>query len=209
MSELNFELLEKNIRLLLEKKRISQQQLAEIAGMTQANVSKSLNPNEKKRFTLDQVYRIAQHFGISIDSLVGNTPTASSTSDIQEAFLFIVKFLCAGNLRTEEMTITEMVYEPHYDQVGYGECTPYDKENGYLVFFFPDYRRFSDYKLSEQEEVDLHMEFCACGNDTKFYQLNKVLKKMIPLIAQYRDGDISEEAFQMIVDGYLKQLMGE
>lgn len=39
MSELNFELLEKNIRLLLEKKRISQQQLAEIAGMTQANVS--------------------------------------------------------------------------------------------------------------------------------------------------------------------------
>ena len=124
MSELNFELLEKNIRLLLEKKRISQQQLAEIAGMTQANVSKSLNPNEKKHFTLDQVYRIAQHFGISIDSLVGNTPTASSTSDIREAFLFIVNFLCAGNLRTEEMTITEMVYEPRYDQVGYGECTP-------------------------------------------------------------------------------------
>lgn len=107
------------------------------------------------------------------------------------------------------MTITERVYEPPYDQVGYGECTPYDKENGYLVFFFPDYRRFSDYKLSEQEEVDLHMEFCACGNDTKFYQLNKVLKKMIPLIAQYRDGDIPEEAFQMIVDGYLKQLMRE
>lgn len=210
MSELNFELLEKNIRLLLEKKRISQQQLAEIAGMTQANVSKSLNPNEKKHFTLDQVYRIAQHFGISIDSLVGNTPTVSSTSDIREAFLFIVKFLCAGNLRTEEMTITERVYDLPYDQISYGRCTPYDKENVYPVFFFPDYRRFSDYgRLSEQDELDLHMEFSACGNDTKFYQLNKVLKKMIPLIAQYRDGDIPEEAFQMIVDGYLKQLMGE
>lgn len=209
MSELNFELLEKNIRLLLEKKRISQQQLAEIAGMTQANVSKSLNPNEKKRFTLDQVYRIAQHFGVSIDSLVGNTPTVSSTSDIREAFLFIVKFLCAGNLRTEEMTITETVYEPSYDQFGSGECTPYDKENVYPVFFFPDYKRFSDYRLSEPEEMDLHMEFCAWGNDTKFLQLNKILKKMIPLIAQYRDGDIPEEAFQMIVDGYLKQLMGE
>lgn len=54
MSELNFELLEKNIRLLLEKEQITQQQLAEIAGMTQANVSKSLNPNEKKHFTLDR-----------------------------------------------------------------------------------------------------------------------------------------------------------
>lgn len=210
MSELNFELLEKNIRLLLEKKRISQQQLAEIAGMTQANVSKSLNPNEKKHFTLDQVYRIAQYFGISIDSLVGNTPTFSSTSDIREAFLFIVKFLCAGNLRTEEMTITERVYEPHYDQVGYGECTSYDKENDYPVFFFPDYRRFSDYsRLSEQDELDLHMEFSACGNGTNFLSLNQVLKKIIPLIAQYRDGDIPEEAFQMIVDGYLKQLIGE
>ena len=29
---------------------------------------------------------------------------------------------------------------------------------------------------------------------------------MIPLIAQYRDGDIPEEAFQMIVDGYANQL---
>lgn len=210
MPELNFELLEKNIRLLLEKKRISQQQLAEIAGMTQANVSKSLNPNEKKRFTLDQVYRIAHHFNVSIDSLVGNFPTISTTSDIKEAFLFIVKFLSAGNLRTEEITITETAYEPSYDRFGAPECTPYDKENIYPVFFFPNYRRFSDYgRLSEQDQLDLHMEFSACGNDTRFLSLNQILKKMIPLIAQYRDGDIPEEAFQMIVDGYLKQLMGE
>lgn len=60
MSELNFQLLEENIRMLLVKNNITQQKLAEIAGMTQANVSKALNRNEKKRFTLDQVYRIAQ-----------------------------------------------------------------------------------------------------------------------------------------------------
>lgn len=62
MSELNFQLLEENIRMLLVKNNITQQKLAEIAGMTQANVSKALNRNEKKRFTLDQVYRIAQYF---------------------------------------------------------------------------------------------------------------------------------------------------
>ena len=72
MSELNFQLLEENIRMLLVKNNITQQKLAEIAGMTQANVSKALNRNEKKRFTLDQVYRIAQYFEVSIDSLVGN-----------------------------------------------------------------------------------------------------------------------------------------
>ncbi len=209
MPELNFELLEKNIRLLIEKEQITQQQLAEIAGMTQANVSKSLNPNEKKRFTLDQVYRIAHHFNVSIDSLVGNSPTISATSDIKEAFLFIVKFLSAGNLRTEKITITETVYELSNEQSNYSIYMPHNKENVYPVFFFPDYSRFSDYKLSEQDEVDLDMEFTACGNETRFFHLNQILKKMIPLIAQYRDGDIPEEAFQMIVDGYLKQLMGE
>ena len=59
MSELNFQLLEENIRMLLVKNNITQQKLAEIAGMTQANVSKALNRNEKKRFNIDQVYRIA------------------------------------------------------------------------------------------------------------------------------------------------------
>ena len=42
MSELNFQFLEENIRMLLVKNNITQQKLAEIAGMTQANVSKAL-----------------------------------------------------------------------------------------------------------------------------------------------------------------------
>ena len=45
MSELNFQLLEENIRMLLVKNNITQQKLAEIAGMTQANVSKALKRN--------------------------------------------------------------------------------------------------------------------------------------------------------------------
>ena len=46
MPELNFELLQQNIRELIKRNGITQQQLANIAGMTQANVSKALNPGE-------------------------------------------------------------------------------------------------------------------------------------------------------------------
>lgn len=46
MSELNFELLQENIRALLKKHDLTQNALAEITGMTQANVSKALNRNE-------------------------------------------------------------------------------------------------------------------------------------------------------------------
>ena len=189
MSELNFQLLEENIRMLLVKNNITQQKLAEIAGMTQANVSKALNRNEKKRFTLDQVYRIAQYFEVSIDSLVGNPAENSAGTSPRDAFRFITKFLSAGKLRTAELTVKETKYEQEYGN-GLMEHKPREIDDTYPVFFFPDYERFSDYKLSDQDEVDLHMEFCACGNDTRFLYLNEILKKMIPLIAQYRDGDI-------------------
>lgn len=46
MSELNFELLQENIRRLLSENGLTQSALADIAGMTQSNVSKALNPSE-------------------------------------------------------------------------------------------------------------------------------------------------------------------
>lgn len=190
ISEMNYQLLEKNIRMLIENNDITQQQLAKIAGMTQANVSKSLNPNEKKHFTLEQVYRIAQYFGVSIDSLVGNPAEKSAGTSPRDAFLFITKFLSAGRLRTAELTVKETKYEQDYGSNG--EYKPQEFEDTYPVFFFPDYHRFSDYRLSEQDEVDLHMEFCAYGNDTRFLYLNEILKKMIPLTEHYRNGDIPE-----------------
>ena len=77
MQELNFELLQENIRKIITKKSLTQSTLAEIAGMTQSNVSKALNAKETKEFTLEQVYRIAQYFGVSIDDLVGNKAAAA------------------------------------------------------------------------------------------------------------------------------------
>ena len=56
MSELNFELLHENIRALLKKHDLTQSELASIAGMSQGNLSKALNPEEKKQFTLEQLY---------------------------------------------------------------------------------------------------------------------------------------------------------
>ena len=67
MSELNFTMLRMNIRNLLKKHGITQVKLASIANMTQSNVSKALSDKDPKEFTLDQMYRISHHFGISQD----------------------------------------------------------------------------------------------------------------------------------------------
>ena len=54
MSEWNHGLLVENIRELLKNNSMTQQQLADITEMTQANVSKALNPNDKRSFTLER-----------------------------------------------------------------------------------------------------------------------------------------------------------
>ena len=65
---------------------MGQEDLAKIAGMSQPNVSKALSDTNKKQFNLDQLFRIAQHFGISIDELVGNT-TANVASTYRKGKL--------------------------------------------------------------------------------------------------------------------------
>ena len=48
MSKFNRDILNQNIEIQLKKKNINKSKLAEILGMSQPNVSKALNPNEKK-----------------------------------------------------------------------------------------------------------------------------------------------------------------
>ena len=50
------------------------------------------------------------------------------------------------------------------------------------------------------------MDFCMGGNETNFLQMNEILKKFIPIIKLYREKEIPDEAFQMILNGYLEQL---
>ena len=63
-----------------------------------------------------------------------------------------------------------------------------------------------DFATNEQEADEVDLEFLSCGNVTKFKQLNEILKKFLPLIKLYNETEIPEEAFKMVLDGYLNQL---
>jgi len=106
MSELNFELLQENIRALLKKHDLTQNALAEIAGMTQANVSKALNRNESKQFTIDQVFRIAQHFGVSIDELVGNKSAETSKTSPRAMLVFLPTAMSSSQVTKPRLITT-------------------------------------------------------------------------------------------------------
>ena len=78
----------------------------------------------------------------------------------------------------------------------------------YPALYFPDYYDRSDLAADANEEFELHYEFSSVGNDTKFKPLNEVLKQFIPLIKLYNRSEIPEEAFKMILDGYISRLKG-
>ena len=205
MSELNFDLLQENIRLLMKNKGITQNELAEIAGMTQPNISKALNPNSTKQFTIDQLFRIAQHFKISIDELVGNKAAEDNAISPASVLDFITKLLCAYKVRVVKIDdVEETVYNP-YVRGDIPDCSIDQVPCSYNAFYFPDYID-PDPKLSEQEREDLHFEYLYCGNESNFKKFNEVFETFLPLIESYRKGDISDEIFHMVLKGFVEKL---
>lgn len=205
MSELNFELLQENIRLLMKNKGITQNELAEIAGMTQPNISKALNPNATKQFTIDQLYRISQHFKISIDELIGNKTVEENTISPASVLTFMIKLLCAYKVKVVKIDdVEETVYTP-YMSGDLPDCSIDQVPCSYNAFYFPNYLDISPV-LSEQEREDLHFEYMYCGNESNFKTFNEVFETFLPLIESYRRGDISDEIFQMVLKGFLEKL---
>lgn len=206
MSEWKHDMLVENIRALLKHHDMTQQQLAGIAGMTQANVSKALSLKDKRQFTLEQVVRISQHFGVPIDELVGNKVPTETAHSPRAVLTFLSSLLCSAKVRAITVTEEEMVYEQYINSHGYPDCNRVKKAIKYPAFYFPNYWRVRDFAFCEPECDEVDWEFCAGGNETKFMRMNEILETIIPIVRLYRGKEIPAEAFQMILDGYLSEL---
>ena len=206
MSELNFELLQKNIRELLEKHGLTQNALADIAGMAQSNVSKALNPKETKQFTIDQLFRIAQHFGVSIDELVGNKAPQEAAISPRTVLSFFITLLSEGHLKSQFIDTKEFVFEPFYGPDGYPDCLQGMQPVTYPAFYLENYLNPYDFSENEHEYDEIVAEFCYGGNESRFKEVNVILEKLLPVIDLYRKKQHPDEAFRMIIDGYLEKL---
>lgn len=203
---MNFELLQENIRGLLAKNSLTQSALAEIAGMSQPNLSKALNPNESKQFTLEQVYRIAQHFGVSIDELTGNKATEKSSVSPRAVLAFLIELLRSDAARVTTWTKKDEIFDISFGIHG-PSCSHIYLDVEYPAIYFPGHFDFDGmYDYETEEAQALYSEFSNSGNETPFYEMNDIIKKLLPMIELYKNKEIPEEAFQMILDGYLKQL---
>ena len=205
MSELNTAILIENIRSLKERDSLTQKQLADIAGMTQANISKALNPDDKRCFTLEQVYRIATYFRVSLDELTGNKTTSGTSSSPRSVLRYLLELLRSNKAKVIKWTNMEEVFDVEFDWDG-PSCDHSHREIEYPAIYFPSYVPFSCEDLGTDEAQALFAEYTQCGNHTGYRDMNEIILKMLPMIELYKNKEIPDEAFQMIVEGYLRQV---
>lgn len=207
MSKFNQDILKRNIRELLKNKGMTQQQLADAIGMSQSNVSKALSDADKKCFTVEQIYSIADHFGVSIDWILGYETAERIATGPRAVGAFLAVLLSAKDAKCTSVKIHDTVYAIEYDpQTGYPDYNVFEQDNPYLAIYFPNYWNPDDYAKTDKEFEELYNEARGCGNDTKNIPLNQFLQKYISILKVFQDKQISEEAYKIVLRDYLSQL---
>lgn len=204
MAELDHNILRKHISSLMESNNLTQEELGNIAGMTQSSVSKVLSGTSC--FSLDQVFRISQHFHIPIDQLVGNKVGFDASYSPSSILNHIIKLLTAGKMRTIQVTIPETVYSREIVDGKYENKT-YEQANiQYTAFYFPSFYSVDDFAFNEDAKEDLHCKFLTNGNGTPYYLLNQKLTMVLPLIPLKRSGIVQEKIINDALKNHVEEL---
>lgn len=193
MSQFDRNILIRNISALLENRKVTQKELGEILGMSQPNISKDLNPNDKKCFTLEQVVNIADYFGVSVDSLVGNDVSVSTKHSPREIGKFLSDLLLSGDAKIREIEIEEWVSE-----VDYQESTQEKRKVKYPAIYLESYR--------QPQTEDEAIEASQVGNDTWMISVNDFLGKYLKILNVYKHDGLDEDLFRSVVAGLLSRL---
>lgn len=206
MPKFDYVALKRNIKILLKNRSMTQQQLAEVLGMSQSNVSKALNEEEKKCFTVEQLYDIAEHFNVSMDELLGRS-TAKSTPGGQRGIgAFLATVLSSGNAKCTKVKIEERVYDPYHPPYGPEILEQEEPAHEYWALYFPNYWDPSEEAKDEEEFHQLIAEATTVGNETRNPALNTFIQKYLDILRVYQKGEISKEAYEIVLNDYLSKL---
>lgn len=207
MSKFNQDILKRNIKELLKNKGMTQQQLANKIEMSQSNVSKALSEADKKCFTVEQIYSIADHFGVSIDWMLGNTTAEQNSTGPRAVGAFLAELLSTRAAKCTPVEIHEKVYTTAYNSHdGHYEYKVLEQNNTYLAIYFPNYWDPQEFATTDEEFRELQSEAEQCGNDTRNLPINEFFQKYVSILKVFQNKQISEEAYKIVLRDYLSQL---
>lgn len=204
----NIHMLKKNIRRLMDVTRTSQEELAQVIGTSQSNLSKALNPeDDSRRLTLEQLFDIAEHFKVSIDSLFARDVNYASQQSLKSIAALIKKFYESGDIKIASVSVPEVEYLSSYDPVsGYPSRIEEDHIVDYPTIYFPEFWKPEDFADNEDDYFSLLSEVDALGNRTRYAPLNAFIKELTNVNRLCRDNQISPESYDYLTNSLLSQL---
>ena len=206
MQKFDILILKRNINDLLRDSGTTQQQLADALGMSQSNVSKALSEKDKKCFTVEQIFGIADFFGVSIDWLLGFETAQKMATGPRAIAAFVARLLESGTVKSAPVTIEEEVYQVVYNSHGFPDSEHEKREVTYNALYFPNYWYPNDTAKDDYELDELVQEMFQCGNENRNPPLNTFLEKYLAILPLYRKQQLSEEPYRVVLKDYLEQL---
>lgn len=207
MSNLNIDILNQNIQTLMEQEGLTQQQLAEKIDMSQPNFSRAFNNKGGQRFTLEQICKIADHFQVSIDFLLGFEKPTNKLSEKEICTLF-TSLLEQRKLVKFDISREEEIYTPYKTFDGYPDCDTEKKHIQYNGFLFPSYFDIGPTdRYTEDQLDDFQSDILYGGNsDESNKRINAFFDRYFQIYDMYLHNQITKEFFHEIVDKFLADL---
>lgn len=198
------DMLIENIRIQMKKNDFSQQQLGEAIGMSQPNISKALNPHEKKNFTIAQIVDIADLFHVSVDSLLGRKGAAASSLTPRSIARFIVQMIESDDAEFFDHNVEEEVYELN-DRDFPSEVTHKKSTIKYPALYLPSYW-YIPADADPNEEQELLAEISQVGNDSAMMPVNNFLQHFRAIFPIYKSGELPEDTYHTVIEDMLSKL---
>lgn len=227
----NSETMIQNITKLMQNNHMTQEDLANILGMSQSNVSKALSYKDKKSFTLDQVVGIAKHFNTSVDELLGLEQKAHPQSKLTLRAIgeSLACMLEQHKAFITEIEIEEHIYypDPNLDTFNIEHNITIDDEDivyeeiqnvKYPAIYFPQYtktmyfRELGELEIKNPRNSEQYMPTEAAqayGNENRNASLNEFLRKIEKILQIYDDNGFDEDAYNAVLQNYLSRIPDE
>ena len=205
MSKLNYDAAKRNIDTLRKNKGLTQAQLADAIGMSQPNLNKALNIKEKRFFSADQLYSIADLFNVSIDELLLRESPMSSTNSLRSIAEFIIDLLERDIIDLETIETSEFVKRVYYD-IESGYPRDYSDINviKHIALYFPN--NAEPFEREDYTITGSYDENRIITNSTGNEPLNAFLEKYPHILQLYKNNDLTREAYDAVVESFLSQL---
>ncbi len=202
-SVFNPQLLEGNIKFLLQKHKINQNKLASVLYISQSSFNKRLKGHVP--FTIGEIYAIAKLFRVSIDELCckdistgAAEPQLFHKNDFELSPLIdVLQSIC-----TALATIFKYSYvETHPVTIAEDILIQDICISEYKSIFFPNYRPIcKNFDSNETAEI-------IRSKSKQNYLINSFLKELTDLYTAYRNKNIEHSDYQQSIDNALKRFL--